>query len=509
MEIETYYELVALRQQENEITKFTGPIVINLKEAANIAEQFYSKIDVDNHTLSNRQKIAKLAEKFHIQANTLTKEVKYSLQLLADRETLVIESAHQPTLFPYSGTMIKPVMVHLIAEILRKQGLPVVELFGLLDTDDLKTGWHRRTHLPDIASKDGILIIRKETASKKQILNATTPPTLEEVMIWKELLINWVKQNKKGINRIAISMQKGRGISHEKEKFLFEQIKEIFDLLLEIQAKADSSGLFNSFFLTQLINKYWDYPTLFVPHSSSMCVFSQEIKKLIDNRNRYIEMHNKHRELIGKYININFNDVSQNYFPFWYICDCGVKIRLFVENDVLKGECEECGKNIELNLNETNNYCEKLSPQAISRHLMFFNGLKPSAYVSGWGAMPFTLVAKGISDDLSSYFPPIIPYRINIRQCGIGKLRALLELKQKGISIMEIDNKIERFESNSQKLREDKKYSEYKDVKRDLNDLFAIKNALDCHPSILDYWINFGIKQTRDNWETFIKTHEF
>jgi hypothetical protein len=38
-----------------------------------------------------------------------------------------------------------------------------------------------------------------------------------------------------------------------------------------------------------------------------------------------------------------------------------------------------------------------------------------------------------------------------------------------------------------------------------LRDLKAIKNALDCYPSILDYWINFGIIKTKDNWEEFIK----
>ena len=112
----------------------------------------------------------------------------------------MIESAHQPSLFPYSGTLIKPVLVHVIAEALRNQGLSVVELFGLLDTDDIKTGWHRRTHLPDLNSKDGILVIRKAVSSKKLIFNAVPAPELKEITAWKDMLVNWVRQNRKAIN---------------------------------------------------------------------------------------------------------------------------------------------------------------------------------------------------------------------------------------------------------------------------------------------------------------------
>jgi hypothetical protein len=165
-----------------------------------IATQAHSKIEINIHTLSNRKKIAEIAERFHKKADTLTPRVKHSLELLANRDVVVIESAHQPSLFPYSGTLIKPVLVHVIAEALRTQGLPVVELFGLLDTDDIKTGWHRRTHLPDLNSKEGILVIKKDVTSKKLIFNAVPAPELEEITAWKDMLVNWVRQNRKAIN---------------------------------------------------------------------------------------------------------------------------------------------------------------------------------------------------------------------------------------------------------------------------------------------------------------------
>ena len=505
MEIERYYESISSGKQENPLAKHTGPIATNLKETVDIAMQSYSEIDIDNHTLENRIKIAKISEQFHKKADTLTPKVKHSLELLANKDVVVIESAHQPSFFPYSGTMIKPVLAHAIAESLRKQGLSVVEIFGLLDTDDIKTGWHRRTHLPDMNSKDGILVIRKNVESKKLIFNAVPAPDPKEITEWKDTLVNWVKQNKKAINRIAGE----EVINGAKEKFFFEQIKEIFNLWGNIQAQADSYGSFNSLFLTHVINNYWDYPTLFIPYSSCISVFEKEISVLIEKGEKYAESHNRHRTSIKRHININFTKVAQNHVPFWYICNCGVKVRLFKEKESLEGYCENCGAKIVLNIKEIKSYSRRLSPYAISRHLIFFEGLKPSMYVSGWGAMPFTLVAKGIADDLNLHFPPIIPFRIREKYDGIGQLRPLLELKRRGLSPLEIENEIGRLEIMSTKLREEGRHEEYKKIKEEIRDLKAIKNALDCYPSILDYWINFGIRKTRDNWEEFIKSHNF
>lgn len=504
MEIERYYESISSGKQGNPLAKFTGPIATNLKEAVDIAIQSYSKIEIDNPTLANRKKIAEVSEKFHRHADTLTPGVKQSLELLTNKEVVLIESAHQPSLFPYSGTMIKPVLAHVIAESLRKQGLQVVELFGLLDTDDINTGWHRRTHLPDMNSKGGILVIRKDVASKKLTFNAVQAPELKEITEWKDTLVNWVRQNKKAINRIAGEEL----IDKSKENLFFERIKDIFNLWIDIQARADSYGSFNTFFLTQLVNNNWDYPTLFIPYSSSIAVFENEIEALVETGNMYAESYNNHRTSIKKHITINFTEIARDSVPFWYVCNCGVKVRLFEEKGTLKGKCENCGMNI-LDIKKISVYVDRLSPQAVSRHLIFFEGLKPAVYVSGWGAMPFTLVARGIAGDFDLHFPPVIPFRIKEHYEGIGQLRPLLELKQKGLSPLTIENWIERLEIKANKLSEEERRKEYKGLKKELRDLNAIKNALACYPSILDYWINLGIKKTRDRWEEFVKTHNF
>jgi hypothetical protein len=505
MEIGRYYELVSTEKQENPLVKFTGPIAANLKEVVDIAMESHSKIEINTHTHANRKKIAEIAEGFHKNAGTLTPRVKQSLELLVNRDVVLIESAHQPSLFPYSGTLIKPVLVHVIAEALRNQGLSVVEVFGLLDTDDIKTGWHRRAHLPDLNSKEGILVIRKDVASKKLIFNVVPAPELKEITDWKDMLVNWVKQNRKAINRIAGE----EVINGAKERIFFERIKEIFGLWKDIQARAESYGSFNSFFLTQVVNNYWDYPTLFIPYSLSIAVFEREIERLIENVDRYAESYNKHRDTIKRFVTINFTEIAHNYVPFWYVCNCGAKVRLLKENGTLKGSCENCDMKLALDTEEIKDYNMKLTPQAVSRHLIFFEGLKPAVYISGWGAMPFTLVAKGIAEDFRIQFPPIIPFRINEKYNGIGQLKPILELKRRGLSSSEIENEIERLESIADKQREEGRHKDYKKLKQELCDLKAIKNALDCYPSILDYWINFGIIKTKDNWEEFIKTSDF
>jgi hypothetical protein len=205
MEIERYYELVSTGKQENPLAELTGPIATNLKEVVDIAMQSHSKIDINTHTHANRKNIAEISERFHKKVDTLTPKVKQSLELLTTKDVVLIESAHQPSLFPYSGTLITPVLAHVIAEALRNQGLSVVELFGLHDTEDIRTGWHRRTHLPDLNSKEGIRVIRKDVASKKLIFNAVPALKLKEITDWKDMLVNWVKQNRKAINRNCVT----------------------------------------------------------------------------------------------------------------------------------------------------------------------------------------------------------------------------------------------------------------------------------------------------------------
>jgi hypothetical protein len=116
---------------------------------------------------------------------------------------------------------------------------------NILDTDDIKTGWHRRTHLPDLNSKDGIRTIRKDVSSKKLIFNAVPAPELKEITAWKDMLVNWARQNRKAINRIAGE----EVITGAKERILFERIKDIFGLWKDIQARAESYGSSNSIFL--------------------------------------------------------------------------------------------------------------------------------------------------------------------------------------------------------------------------------------------------------------------
>ncbi|MDY6865409.1 MAG: hypothetical protein SVY15_05490 [Halobacteriota archaeon] len=508
MDIESYYKSVGAEKGNNPLKSLTGPITSNLEETVDVTSETYLNLDIDDHTLDNRRKIAEITEKFHKDSDTLTEGVGESIELLEDKDTLVIETAHQPTLFPYSGTMIKPVVAHVIADALRKKGFSVVELFGILDRDNLKDGWHRRTQLPNMASKDGSLVIRIDTKLREQGFIYAPPPSSQEITKWKDSLVNWVKQNRKAANKVLeeFNIQK---IDSKKEKILFGRIREIYELCNDIQPKASSYGSFNSLFLTNVVNRLWDYPTLFIPYSSSIQVFEEEIRSLVEGGRLYVDSHNRHRDTIKEQIKIDFKEFSHDHIPFWYVCECGIKIRLNNMNEVFEGECKNCDKNIRLKIDELDDYVGRLSPHSISRHLIFFEGLKPSVYISGWGAMPFTLASKGISDDIGFYHPPVIPLRINERYRGIGQLRPFYELKRRDISISDICSQIKNLTMKSDKLKQEEEFQDYKNIKKEIRDLEGIRNSLNTYPSILDYWINFGIKETMDIWEEFIRDENF
>jgi len=508
MNIETFYKSV-INGQDNVLSHLTGPMSQDIKETVDMVLYHSSKVDVDKNTLSNRKKISGVSRSFHKKADTFSSNVSEALNALQEEDTILIESAHQPNLFPYSGMMIKPVLVHIAAEFLREKGFNVVEIFGSLDRNDLKDGWTRRTALPDVDSKEGILTIRKTIPSKKNLFISVSKPDVKELNQWKDNLVLWVKRNRKRINAISRQLFDRDVIDPKREQFFFSQIKEAYTLWEDISDTADNYGTFNSFFLSKLFNEQWGYPALFVPYSSSIHIFEKEIMTIMRDSDRYVGSYNKHRKEVNGVIKIDFRSVDINHIPFWYVCQCGRKIRLMKHNDLIMGKCGNCGENFESDITNINKYCGDLEPTAISRHLISFEGLKPVMYVSGWGAMPFTLVARGIADDLEMYFPPVIPFRKKERYYGIGQLRAFLELRNRKILFSNLSNRIRSLEINAKRLREQGDIREFKDINQEIRDLKAIQNTLNCYPSILDYWVNFGLKETRDNWEEFIKKHNF
>ncbi len=239
-------------------------------------------------------------------------------------------------------------------------------------------------------------------------------------------------------------------------------------------------------------------------------------------------------------------------FPFWYHCTCGSKTRLTAqyENNALAGQgsCLRCGKKYFLDLESKNNpvisgILSKISPRSISFPLIFFQGLAVACYVGGVAGKEYLLQAAYLAKRLRIPFPPNVVWRPKDIYYGIGQLNALICFKRLSeISdfsqydkikakyekrLCEIDKEMKEIELQKarvmvnfrinrkervQKLKnlarskhKLKRATQHSVLIHNLNLLDNVSSVINLHPCIVDYAINIGLKQTSEQWVTFLK----
>jgi len=166
--------------------------------------------------------------------------------------------------------------------------------------------------------------------------------------------------------------------------------------------------------------------------------------------------------------------------------------------------------------------------------------LMPSCYVGGVGGVRYLMEAEHVAEGLGIPFPPFVVWRPHDRYLGVGQIEAVLEQKRicndlgvRDIStakdllesrVCEIRGRLDKLEvlkrRVAEKLREHPNDGELKrEVKRvsmsqtemvkssnlsvvshDLKILGNVSVVLDLIPSVIDYAVNVGLKETSDQW---------
>jgi hypothetical protein len=147
----------------------------------------------DDKMLDKRKAFAEHVAAFHNDAQ---------IPLRADYEGIVLMSAHQPNLFPYSGVVRKAVLVHAVAEQLRNViDCPVAELFCFADQDFAEERWFREAQLPSVRSRNGTLSLRLSVAPtyNNKIMRAVPKPDNNEVEKIKSEIQRWTIESRDSI----------------------------------------------------------------------------------------------------------------------------------------------------------------------------------------------------------------------------------------------------------------------------------------------------------------------
>ena len=527
----------------------------NLEELVDSCVTFYEsnveKMKLDG-VRRRRADLSGFIERFHRDCGTLTPGVRKRLDDLRDGNCVVVMSAHQPNLFAYSGVLRKATLIFVLAKELEKRlKVPVVNFFGVADQDFTDDRWVRSSLLPAVLRRDGVLSVHIKLP-ERLLLNRVPKPSLGFLDHWKVQIERWLDDAVNSVDRLCKMCDLPMLNPHK--EVLQENFGSFWKIVEDCYERSKSYSDLNAFVMSRIVNEAWGYDTLFSRFSECQQAFADEIAFLLSRYQDYSGLLKEAHELLSERgISSGVSAVESRLIPFWYHCDCGSKVRLFSsQRDGLLfgyGDCVGCGRHYELDFGpverpDVSGVASRISLRAISWILAFSKGLGFSCYVGGVGGLWYLMEVKYVADKLGIPLPPTPVWRPHDRYVGIGQMEALLELKRmctdlgvRDLSgamdvlkfyIAEAQRCLDKLEASKKRIMEklrdhpnDEKLKEkikrislsQTEVKRSSNlsvinhELKILENVpvvLDLIPSIIDYAVNVGLRETSDQWVRYL-----
>jgi len=514
----------------------------HLADLADACREFYeSSLDQRNgKTLDTRRNLANWIHKFHRECGTLTPEVEQAIEKLREDNCLLLMTAHQPNLFAYSGVLRKATLNHVLAKTLSERlSVPVVNFFGLADQDFTDDRWVKSALLPDIERRNAALELRIQLP-ERIMLNKTPKPSAMMLNNWKQDIQNWIHRKTKSIAQLS-------GVQMDESEY-FDNLRTFWSIATDSNEKAENCADFNAFVISQIINDTWEYDTLFCRFSECQQIFKREFSLLID---RFWEYSEAVREVEKSTIEDGGVHSDEHLtIPVWYHCGCGSKARLtaaHAEQGIMgHGDCLLCGKQYEIDFSPKSGVWSdltRISARALAMPLVFFRGLAVSCYVGGAGGRQYLHQTKYVADQMRIAFAPVAIWRPHDRYFGLSQLEALLTLRkltggfdqsqrraaQAGLRdrLAAIHARIDELETRKKKITDSigertEKISQIRDLAkqqdttrrekdfavlaRQLGLLENSERVLTMYPCIIDYAVNFGLRDVSEQWEASLKT---
>jgi hypothetical protein len=521
----------------------------NLEELTAACINFYFKLRLEHsqEVVERRKQLASWVRNFHQKCGTLTSDVEASIKNLEESSCLVLMTAHQPNLFAYSGVLRKASLNHVLARKLsEKLKVPVVSFFGVADQDFTDDRWVKTAQLPDVERSDGLVELRYNLA-EKMMLNKVGKPSKKILDNWHNEIVNWIDRQNSIIKRGCSSPN--LELAHKKAELL-QNFDDLWTQIQNAYDNAENYSDFNAFVMSRIVNEVWGYDTLFSRFSECQRIFEKEFSHLLmefDNYSHYI----KEVSISESKLNGGVFDQEFETIPFWYHCGCGSKARLTAElksgSLIGRGSCLRCGREYTFDFQSKNDpqiygIVSQISARSLSMPLIFFHGLKVACYVGGVGGQEYLIQAKHVANRLGLSFCPVIIWRPRDSYFGIGQLSALMYFKRiSGMSdlsqyetikdaykkkVAEIDEKIKEIElhkaniiANPELKKEEqiktlkdlaskqndiRRATQYPVLMRDLKLLENVANVMSLRPCIVDYGVNIGLKQTSEQWLSYL-----
>ena len=526
------------------VSEFISSIPTSLVDIVNSVLHMYTypSLYTNDFVLNNRIKLQKFIRKFHWDADTMTVGVSNKITSLSDPVTKLFVSIHQPNLFAYSGVFKKIVLLQAVKDIIEKQeeekspSKKIVNFFLIVDHDFIEDMWTRIAQLPSVKHSLGRLELRLPVSNSKrwQMVCNTPPPGRTVLDQWKKQITSWIKKN---CSSYAVS-------SPYNKLRLLDNFDQFWSEVEVSYQKARSYSDFNSFLMSQIVNKVWGYDTLFVRLTDISSVFEDGFKYLISNFNLYSDALRKAEGMFLRHgIDTGVSSSSYLNAPVWVHCKCGSKapVKIHekqvlegteVQEIILKGICISCKNDVHVNLGKKytmdllkEEVIHRISPRAIPILLLLSRDLGITCYASGTGgSMDYAVVGSMVFKELSVNIPLTMIWSSKDIYYGIGQSEALelvqqtkqsdivpyLEsLKQKDAEyrnkiipiVAERNHRIKSGESIQTVLGDlFSLKEEQRKIRRIIKMTQKVKNAINMSPCFVDYAVNFGVANTEIQW---------
>ena len=500
-----------------------------------------------------RQQLQPFIKKFHIESNTFNEKIRNKIESLNNESTLVLMTAHQPNLFPYSGVLRKSTLLYALQNELEKRlGVDVVSFYGIADQDFTDDRWVKSTVLPSITKKGGLLTLNINLP-EKVILKNIPKPDHEVLKKWEETLNTWIRDSTKSIRKY--SLKNGFTEWDDKSNIFQDNFETFWNMVETTYEISQTYADFNSFLMSKIVNKSWGYDTLFARFSECQTILDNEFAYILKNFKKYSTSLN---EILEHSSNNNERGVAEfepESIPFWYHCECGGKVRLrySLKNEDIFGQgiCNNCRKEFEIPLGKENHPSiskikGKISARAIPMILIFSKGLDLTCYIGGVGGKEYLDEAEQISKKININMPIISYWRPSDYYLSLSYVESILEYNrinnnyeiskwsdEKNIILAKIENakkeimklEIERNTiieaKKDDKIKQEYFISEMKKISREINkirrdidipvlqanikELDNISQVFTNIPSIIDYVVNMGLKTTSIQWLKYLE----
>jgi hypothetical protein len=528
----------SLKERETQPSFKTSFLFVSTSEVAEAVLSYFDKVREagdEDYVQEMRHKISNLAEKYYkgLQEelpDPVTSEIERNLRLLrsiSSKNLMLIVTAHQPNLFPFSGVMRKIVLANhlskLVAKLKKAQGsndFEVLCLFAVADHDFVHNKWIRSAELPAPLRRDGVLRLNLQFREKSDLMlpsNRIPKPSKELLERWRSEIFEWIQENG------SLATKYLRSIEPESKTDVSSQALQSFRDFWELVETAHnySANLseFSSFLLFLVSSKIWRIPMLFMNLSNFFPLLRREYLWFLENSEGFRSAILESEERL-KACEVDSglpNDLAE-LSPLWLRCKCGSKYRLSFSERDLSGKCLRCQSEIFLSLGEARELIEHspelFEPRSISMPISLSRATHMSCYIGGIGSLGYLIHARTASIAMRVSFPPTPFWFVPDRFIGVEQLAAMHEIKRiaQTYKLVSAETDLRHLESNAEslgsQLRAKIETGEEKKTpvtQRDQQLLQRISKISHANPCMIGYAVDIGLDQLVAQWNKFLE----